>query len=391
MIKSRRFLYFSTNYLLLKPTEEHLKKKLDERKSAGTYRSLKQESCLIDFCSNDYLGFSRSPVLKQKIDEDINSLHFIANGSTGSRLISGNSAYVENLEQEIAEFHDAEAGLLFNSGYDANLGLFSAVPQRGDTIITDELIHASVIDGSRLSFANKYSFRHNDLQNLEDKLKQAKGTCYVVIESVYSMDGDTPPIAEMLELTDKYKAYVIVDEAHAVGLYKKGIICHLGLQHRVFSRVITFGKGLGCHGAIVLGSNILRNYLINFARSFIYTTAAPVHQSVSIKMAYELLNNSDEVIASLHRKIELFRQNITSNKAYSLIESNSQIQCILLKSNEKAKEAAIHLQNAGFDVRPILSPTVAEGTERIRICLHTFNSDDDIITLTETINKLINA
>lgn len=368
-----------------------MQKKLEERKAAGTYRSLKPESDLIDFCSNDYLGFARSPVLKQKIDKEIKRLPFITNGSTGSRLISGNLTYTELLEKEIANFHNAEAGLLFNSGYDANTGLFSAIPQRGDTIITDELIHASVIDGSRLSFANKYTFRHNDLQNLEDKLKQAKGNCYVAVESIYSMDGDTAPIAEILTLTELYNAYLIVDEAHAIGLYKKGIVCDLGLQNRVFARVVTFGKGLGCHGAIVLGSNTLREYLVNFARSFIYTTASPFHQSASIKMAYELLKDADNAIDKLERNIELFKKNVILTDGCLLINSNSQIQCILLKSNEKAKMIASELQNSGFDVRAILGPTVPQGTERIRICLHSFNNDDEITALTETINKLINA
>lgn len=325
------------------------------------------------------------------IDEEINRLPYISNGSTGSRLISGNSTYTEQLEHTIADFHHAEAGLLINSGYDANVGLFSAVPQRGDTIITDELIHASVIDGSRLSFANKYTFRHNDLQSLEDKLKQAKGNCYVAVESVYSMDGDAAPIAEMIALTDQYSACLIVDEAHAVGLSKRGIVADIGLQNRVFARVVTFGKGLGCHGAIILGSNTLREYLINFARSFIYTTAAPVHQSASIKLAYGLLEDADNAIDKLKRNIELFKKCVILNGECALIDSDSQIQCILLKSNEKAKMIATELQNSGFDVRAILSPTVPQGTERIRICLHAFNSYDEITALTETINKLINA
>lgn len=375
----------------MKPSEEHLQKKLEERKAAGTYRSLKPERGLIDFCSNDYLGFARSPILKQMINEEINRLPFISNGSTGSRLISGNSTYTEQLETVIADFHNAEAALLFNSGYDANLGFFSAVPQRGDTIITDELIHASIIDGSRLGFANKFTFRHNDLKSLEDKLKLAKGNCYVAVESIYSMDGDSAPLAEIISLTEQYNAYLIVDEAHAIGLYKKGIICKLGLQDGVFARIVTFGKGLGCHGAIVLGSNTLRNYLVNFARSFIYTTAAPAHQSASIKMAYELLKDADNSIDKLKQNIELFKQNVIPNDGCPLIKSDSQIQCILLRSNEKAKMTASELQNSGFDVRAILSPTVPQGTERIRICLHAFNNDDEIIALTETINRLINA
>jgi 8-amino-7-oxononanoate synthase len=374
----------------LRPSEIFIKKKLEERRQAGSYRTLKPESTLVDFCSNDYLGFARSPVLKSRIDDEIAKTGLISNGSTGSRLLSGNSAYTEYLEQFIATLHNSGAGLIFNSGYDANLGLFSSLPQRGDTIITDELIHASIIDGVRLSYASRYTFKHNDLQSLEDKLKQAKGNCYVAIESVYSMDGDTPPINQILELTDKYDAHLIVDEAHAVGLYGLGLIDE-PIQKRIFARIITFGKALGCHGAIVLGNNLLREYLVNFARSFIYTTAASLHQIASVKMAYQLLGESSNEIELLQNNIKLFKQKIKSNTSFPLISSDSAIQCLILKSNEKAKAVALHLQNVGLDVRPILGPTIPPGSERIRICLHSFNTSEEIILLTNTINELING
>jgi 8-amino-7-oxononanoate synthase len=267
----------------LRTPETFIEKKLAERQLAGNYRTLKTIGLPVDFCSNDYLGFARSPLLKNKIENEIGD--FVSNGSTGSRLLSGNSAYTEDLEKYIAILHQSEAGLIFNSGYDANLGLFSSLPQRGDTVITDELIHASIIDGARLSYANRYTFKHNDLGSLEAKLKQAKGNCFVAVESVYSMDGDTPPLNEIAALTLKYDAHLIVDEAHAVGLYGFGLVA-TDLQKQVFARVVTFGKALGCHGAIVLGSNLLRQYLINFARSFIYTTAASFHQMASVKTAY---------------------------------------------------------------------------------------------------------
>ena len=371
--------------------EQYIERRLAERRASGGYRVLKPENILVDFCSNDYLGFARSPALSEKIDEEIrnNLLHF--NGSTGSRLISGNLAYTVDLEASIAEFHQSEAALFFNSGYDANVGLCSCLPQRGDTIITDELIHASIIDGSRLSHANRYTFKHNDVESLEAKLKQAKGIIYVIVESIYSMDGDSAPIAAILNLTEQYNAHLIVDEAHAVGLYKKGLVCHLNLQNRVFARVVTFGKAIGCHGAVVLGNNLLRQYLINFARSFIYTTAAPFHQQVSVKMAYELLNNADGPRAKLVENIELFKEKITRNALYPLIESNSAIQCIILNSNEKAGELATALQDAGMDVRAIRSPTVPAGAERVRICLHAYNTNQEIILLTKTINSFINA
>jgi 8-amino-7-oxononanoate synthase len=201
------------------------------------------------------------------------------------------------------------------------------------------------------------------------------------------MDGDAPPLLEILKLTEKYDAALIVDEAHAVGLYPKGLVCELGLQQRVFARVATFGKALGGHGAIVLGSNNLRNYLINFARSFIYTTAASFHQLAVIKMAYQLLENSDEAIISLKKNIELFKQEVNTGGNFTLLNSDSPIQCIILGSNEMAREVAKHLQMNNLDVRPILSPTVAQGTERIRICLHSFNTENDLTLLAATLNK----
>jgi 8-amino-7-oxononanoate synthase len=374
----------------LNPSEKFIKGKLDERRANGTYRTLKPESSLVDFCSNDYLGFARSLVLKQLIKEEADTNDRALNGSSGSRLLSGNLAYTEVLEQYIADFHQSEAGLIFNSGYDTNLGLFSALPQRGDTIIIDELIHASIIDGARLSYANRYAFRHNDLQSLEEKLKHAKGNCYVVIESVYSMDGDTPPIKEILSLTEKYDARLVVDEAHAVGLYEKGLINQLGLENKVFARIVTFGKALGCHGAIILGSKMLREYLINFSRSFIYTTAASFHQMASIKMAYQLLPLSETEIQKLRDNIRLFKKLIAQTGS-NVLPSDSAIQCLIVGSNEKTSRMAQQLQMAGLDIRPILSPTVAAGTERLRICLHSFNTDNEINLLAETIHQLNHA
>ncbi|MEO3406152.1 pyridoxal phosphate-dependent aminotransferase family protein [Mucilaginibacter sp. CAU 1740] len=372
----------------MKQAEDFLRSKLADRQQTGNYRTLKPESGLTDFCSNDYLGFAHSPALKQSIATEVENHPLSLNGSAGSRLLSGNIQYAEELEKQIADWHQSEAGLLFNSGYDANLGLLSSLAQRGDTIILDELVHASIIDGARLSYANRYSFKHNDLESLESKLKLAKGTCYVVIESVYSMDGDTPPLLEILNLTEKYDAALIVDEAHAVGLYPKGIVCELALQQRIFARLVTFGKALGSHGAIILGSANLRSYLVNFARPFIYTTAAPFHQLAAIKMAYELLSVSDDSIISLKNNIRLFKQLVQLSDDFPLIESDSAIQCILFGSNQLAREAANQLQINGLDIRPILSPTVATGTERIRICLHNFNTENELTLLADTLKNL---
>ena len=374
----------------MKNAQKYICKRLEERLIEGNLRQLKNNYNLIDFCSNDYLGFARSPLLKNRIDNELANITIISNGSTGSRLLTGNSDYVESLENSIAYLYNCEAGLIYNSGYTANLGLFSALPQKGDSIIMDELIHASIIDGTRLSFANRFKFRHNDLNSLEDKLKIAKGICYVIIEGVYSMDGDSPEIEATLTLAEKYGANLIVDEAHSVGLYGLGMLYN-SLSERIFARIITFGKALGGHGAIILGSTYLKNYLINFSRPFIYTTALPLHQVVSTKMAFEMLLDSDLEINDLKNNIQLFKSTISKIEAFPLIESNSMIQCLILKSNSLAKELSSVLLNLGLDVRPVLSPTVEKGSERIRICLHAFNTKKEIELLTNTINSFLNG
>ncbi|RYE28591.1 MAG: 8-amino-7-oxononanoate synthase [Sphingobacteriaceae bacterium] len=371
--------------------EKFIKQKLSQRELDGNFRVLKTASGLIDFCSNDYLGFARSEKLKALVETELENYPAYLNGSGGSRLLSGNTTFAEELEEQIAAFHQVEAGLIFNSGYDANLGLFASLPQRGDTIIMDELIHACIIDGARLSLANRFSFKHNDLDDLEKKLKNAKGICYVAVESVYSMDGDEAPLLEIISLSSKYNAHLIVDEAHATGVLGSGLVQHLNLQDQVFARTVTFGKALGSHGAIVLGSSSLRNYLINFARSFIYTTAPSFHQLVTIKVAYALLKESDSTQIRLQKLIKLFKKELQKKHSTQFISSNSAIQSILIPGNTNAKNMAAHLQKNGFDIRAILSPTVPAGKERLRICLHSFNTEDEVLSLSLAISCQLSA
>jgi len=189
-----------------------LDKKLQERKNQNAFRSLKINQQSIDFCSNDYLGIAK----QLTIDSGQ-----CAMGSTGSRLLAGNYPLIEAVEKEIAAFHESEAALIFNSGYDANIGLLSSVPQKGDTIIYDFLSHASIRDGIRLSFAQSYSFKHNDVADLEKKLQQATGNIFIVTESVFSMDGDICPLADIIALCEQYNAHLIIDEAHATGVIGK--------------------------------------------------------------------------------------------------------------------------------------------------------------------------
>ena len=378
---------------LFKTANHKLQEALDKRTKEFLIRSLQVNEGLIDFCSNDYLSFARSESLKKSAVRILNSIPHLS-GSTGSRSISGNTAFAEDLEKKIADFHTAEAGLIFNSGYDANLGLFSCIASKGDTIICDELIHASIIDGCRLSHATRYRFAHNDLSDLENKLNHASGTVFVAVESVYSMDGDSADLKAIAELCEKHKANLIVDEAHTSGVFGKngrGLVNALGLEGKVFARVHTFGKALGCHGAIVLGSKTLRNYLINFARSFIFTTALPLSSLVSIQCAYEALTEKTFENSDLHALIKLFKNTFKAPSGIYLIESKSPVQSIVITGNERTRLISKKLQQKRFDVRAILSPSVPAGKERLRISLHRHNTETQVIALTEALTEILHS
>jgi 8-amino-7-oxononanoate synthase len=356
--------------------DEFLLKKLDERQQQNAFRRLLLPDGKTDFCSNDYLGIVRNQLIEKALGEQGPVLY--KHGSTGSRLLAGNYALVEETEKMLAAFHEAEAGLIFNSGYDANLGLLSCVPQRGDTIIYDFLSHASLRDGIRLSFAQSFAFRHNDLADLEKRLQAATGTIFVVTESVFSMDGDMAPLTAISDLCERYGAHLIVDEAHATGVVGEkgeGLVQHLHLQTKCFARIHTFGKAVGCHGAIVLGSGRLRNYLVNFCRSFIYSTSLPEVSVAAIRCAYGLFPGMHAERAHLQQLINTFQQVLVAiGSNWEKLVSDTPIQIVIIPGNDRVKEVAGALQAAGLDVRAILYPTVPAGKERLRIVLHAFNS-----------------
>lgn len=362
-----------------------LSHKLIQAKEKCVFRSLKTNYPSIDFSSNDYLGFSTQGYLHQELQLLEPSLKM---GSTGSRLISGNSVLFNEIENEIAQFHDAESALIYNSGYDANLGLLSSVPQKGDLILSDELIHASLIDGIRLSFATHYKFKHNDVTSLKELItrhKDAFNEIYVVVESVYSMDGDSAPLIELATFCNQYNLHLIVDEAHAIGVFGeqgKGLCQELNMQDDCFARIYTYGKAMGCHGAAIVGSEELKKYLINFSRSFIYTTAMPEHSLLSIKAAYQLLNKTTE-IEKLISNISYFNTKVNSSSNF--IKSESAMHCKLVAGNKQVQEAEEKLYQLDVFAKSIKSPTVKEGQERLRICLHSFNSKEEIDLLLSVI------
>ena len=366
---------------------KNLAAKLETRKQNNALRKLAIPSDLIDFASNDYIGFSKNKAIFEETHQYLIDNRITQNGATGSRLLSGNHKVYQDTENYIAQFHQTESTLIFNSGYDANVGFFSCVPQKGDLILYDELCHASIRDGILLSNAKAYKFQHNDFEDLEKRLRQAQSDniiteVYIVTESVFSMDGDTPNLEELAQLSEKYKCHLVIDEAHALGVFGdkgEGLVQNLQLQNQVFARIMTFGKGLGCHGAAIVGSQELKDYLINFARSFIYTTGLSPHSVATILIAYQHLESEKQTINKLRENIILFNQ---EKSLFALkpmfVRSKSAIQSAIIPGNQNVKAIANQLQEKGFDVKAIISPTVPEGQERLRFCLHSFNTKEEI-------------
>jgi 8-amino-7-oxononanoate synthase len=362
---------------------KRLEGKLSQREVEGNLRSLKLPTARYDFFSNDYLGLAINEELQQQVTQTYARLSDKKLGSTGSRLLSGNSLYAMQLEEKLAKIFRGESALLFNSGYNANMALLSCISQKGDVILYDELVHASLREGYRLSFAQHIPFKHNDLEDLERKIQANKSatTIFVVLESVYSMDGDNCALAEMLALCQKYEAQTIVDEAHSTGVFGEGgngVVCELGLEQSCLARVYTFGKAVGSHGACIVGSKILTDYLVNFARSFIFTTAAPLHNLVGISCAFDYIKAHPKLQSDLKEKILFYGNYLPPTPSKGGEVSFSPIQTIRISGNEACKKVANLLISKDFEVRAILAPTVKAGEERIRICLHTFNTKAQI-------------
>jgi 8-amino-7-oxononanoate synthase len=359
-----------------------IKGELADRADQGLLRSLTTSDGLVDFCSNDYLGINR---LNFKIPLKQN------HGSNGSRLIAGNNRFTEDFEAYLSQYFGSEDALIFNSGYSANVGFFSAIAKKGDEIFFDSLIHASVRDGYRLSFAKHIKFAHNNLEELEAKLSASKSEVkIIVIESLYSMDGDIAPIEKILTLCAANGAYLVIDEAHASGVNSpdgKGYSYPFRNHPNLIARLITFGKAYGGHGAAFLLSKELKNYLINFSRSLIYSTASPPSQ---IEHNWNVLLNEtllERQRVKLQKVIDRYKETANQLKINGLLNSNTQIQGIIVKGNFAVKSLGEHVNKNGMDARPIVSPTVAVGKERVRICLHSFNTLNEVDHLLKTIKE----
>ncbi len=358
----------------MSPFPAQLEKRLLESEVTFLRRNLSYRKG-IDFSSNDYLGFSKDPMLIQQVREAIQDFPL---GSSGSRLLRGNLDIHEKAEGQLANFVGREAALLFSTGFQANIGFLSAILMPGDFVFSDELNHASLIDGIRLSKATKVVYPHKNMGKLSQFLEETpnrEGLKVIVTESLFSMDGDIAPLVELQEIAQHFSAFVVVDEAHATGLYGSfderlggGIVQALGLSDSILATIHTGGKALGAQGAWIACDQKMKDYLVNFSRAFIYSTAPMPVVPLSLILAIEYWK---EVGKS--RAKEVLKQALWLKKQFPELtigyadEACGPIVPIILGENERALKIGQRIQNEGFDVRTIRPPTVPKGTARLRL------------------------
>ncbi len=341
-----------------------LRERLAAIDQAGLRRTLRPPAG-IDLCSNDYLGLAKHPLLKQRMADAVLAEGV---GSTGSRLLRGERASFSCVEEKFARFKGTERSLYFSSGYLANLAVLTTFAEAGDVIFSDERNHASLIDGARLSRARRVVFPHNDVAALDRALREdiGEGQKFVVVESLFSMDGDKAPLAEYVALCGSTGAVLIVDEAHAVGVYgERGE----GLAREVFLSINTAGKAMGVSGAFVAGSRDVVETLIQRARPFIFSTAAPPAVAAALIASVEVLVNEPERRERLLGRARYLRERLG-------LDGDSPIIPVIIGENDKAVAVARELQAAGFDVRAIRPPTVPAGTARLRVAVNQEASEE---------------
>jgi 8-amino-7-oxononanoate synthase len=390
---------------------ESLARPLAERRANGLARQLAAKPPgLVDFCSNDYLGLARSAELEREVT--VAYARATAQGeaplvgSTGSRLLSGNNAMACAVEEQLCAFYGGESALLFNSGYDLNLGLFAALPQPGDVVVFDELCHNSIREGLRLMRGTSRPFQHNDCQDLERVLRDVArelalagrgddANVIVAVESVYSMDGHVAPLVQLCELCERFGASLVVDEAHGVGVlgaHGAGLVSELSLERRVLARVCTFGKAMGAHGAALVGPALLRDYMLNYCRPLIYSTALPAHSLAAVAAAHSFCQRvAPERQRQLRALVDRFRAALSQDAELGRLAllSPTAVQGVIVPGNEAVQRVALALRASGFDVMPIRAPTVPKGSERLRIILHVHNSSAEVDGLVAAIKSAL--
>lgn len=364
---------------------------LDALARAGRLRALVNPDGK-DFSSNDYLGLAHNGFLRDAAREALDS--GMSHGSGGSRLLGGNHPEHESLETYAASHYDADSALFFSTGYGANLALFSTLPQRGDLVLYDSLIHASVHDGMKLGRADAQTFAHNDRDDLERQIRRFRttggtGTIWIATESLFSMDGDTAPLTELLEIADRHDAMLVIDEAHATGVFGKGgrgLSASLGQRDNILT-LRTCGKALGVEGGLITMPAILRDFFVNRARAFIFSTAPSPLTAHLVEQAIRHVDQTPGLQEELHRHIALTGNLLSEHATFP--DNSSQIFPVILRDDRKAVSVAGQLQQQGFDVRAIRPPTVPEGTARLRISLTLNVSAQDIHDLTDALERAL--
>ena len=410
--------------------EKCLESVVNSRRARGLERALKAletDGTEIDFSSNDYLGINHDwDVLEKSVfpawappgasREPENSA-----GSTGSRLLTGDTSYAHALEARLSDLHNSEAALLFNSGYDLNLGLVGCLPQPNDVVLYDELCHNSLVQGLKLcrDSVTHVRFAHNDLEDLQAKLKKAlernpTGNVIVVVESVYSMDGHLAPVKELAAISRRIpNVALVVDEAHGVGVFGengRGVCEMMGVERDVFVRVVTFGKALGVHGAVCLCTAATKRYLLNYHRPLIFSTSQSLHSLKAAARAYDFVLSAEGkrrrsavrlLVSHFCDRVRGFKDSKASG--ISFVESESCIQGVVVPGNERVVRASAALASRvssddgkrarwrGINAMPIRSPTVPKGTERLRIILHYHNTTRDVDDLFAALERFVDS
>jgi 8-amino-7-oxononanoate synthase len=336
----------------------------------------------VDFTSNDYLGLTKSPAVRERAIKDLQS--GMPLGSGGSRLLRGNHIWHEHAEKDFAEFEDVESALFFSSGYSANMAVLTAIPTRRDLILYDTMVHASIKEGIHSSLAAKKSFEHNSVEFLRKAALSVKdvGDIYVVVESLYSMDGDEAPLEEIAEVCNELGLYLIVDEAHATGLYGKhgrGLIDEKKVRDKILLSIHPCGKALAAAGAFICSSAIIKSYLINKARTMIFTTALPPIVPATISEVLREIKRNPSLITTVHRNANYVRKKLQSNlKKWIVPEGRSPIIPLIVGDDKIACAVGDEMHKLGADIRPIRPPTVAEGTARFRITVNALHEQDEL-------------
>ena len=343
------------------------------------FRDMKYSSKnLIDFASNDYLGFSKNKIVSEEIP--------------------GKEPIFEEAEEFIAVFHQTECASIFNSAQEANFCFFSSIPKKGDLILFDELCNESILQGIQLSNAKSHPFEHNDFEDLEKLIENARTknqntkTIYIITESVFSKDGDTPNLEELTQFVEKYNCHLVMDESHSLGVFGEngqGLVQNLKLEEKIFARIISFGNALACGGGAIVGSNDLKKHLGNFdARSILTMEISPM--SAAILIAYNHLESEKQTIERLRENIVHFNQELNLLGLKPLfVRSKSAIQSAIISGNQNVKRISSQFQEKGFDVKAIFSPEVPEGQERLRFCLHSFNSKEEISEVLRLLSSFV--